>query len=80
MFQFDSLFRTTGGVGGSTVRVSTLADLTSAVADDTPKIVIISGTITGDTVVKIGANKSVLGAAGACKSSSEIIAFHLSSN
>jgi len=56
---------TKGGVGGATVKVSTLADLTTALADDVAKIVIISGTITGDTVVKVGANKSVLGAAGA---------------
>ncbi|KAG8744371.1 hypothetical protein FRC10_010258 [Ceratobasidium sp. 414] len=56
---------TTGGVGGSTVTVSTLAALTSAVADDTAKVVIVSGTITGNTVVKVGSNKSILGKSGA---------------
>ena len=43
---------TTGGSGGTTVTVTTLDDLTSAVAGDDKKIVIISGTITGNTVVK----------------------------
>ncbi|ETW78398.1 polysaccharide lyase family 1 protein [Heterobasidion irregulare TC 32-1] len=56
---------TTGGSGGTTTRVSTLAALTSAVSGNAKKIVIIDGTITGDTVVKIGSNTSVLGAAGA---------------
>ncbi|KAG8782149.1 hypothetical protein FRC12_021175 [Ceratobasidium sp. 428] len=56
---------TTGGVGGATVTVSTLAALTSAVADDTAKIVVVSGTITGNTVVKVGSNKSILGKSGA---------------
>lgn len=48
--------RTTGGSGGATVTVTTLDALTSAVAGDTAAIVLISGTITGDTVVKIGSN------------------------
>jgi pectate lyase len=56
---------TTGGIGGTTVTVSTLAALTSALADDTAKIVLVSGTITGNTVVKVGSNKSVLGKSGA---------------
>lgn len=47
------IFRTTGGKGGSVVTVTTLAALTSAVAGDTPAIVIISGTITGNVVVKV---------------------------
>ncbi|KAG9039081.1 hypothetical protein FRB95_012792 [Tulasnella sp. JGI-2019a] len=56
---------TTGGAGGSTVTVSTLAALTSAVAGDTATIVLVSGTITGDAFVKIGSNKSVIGKTGA---------------
>ncbi|KII96156.1 polysaccharide lyase family 1 protein [Plicaturopsis crispa FD-325 SS-3] len=56
---------TTGGVGGPTTTVTTLDELTAAVAGDDAAIVIIDGTITGDAVVKIGSNKSVLGAAGA---------------
>lgn len=56
---------TTGGAGGSTVTVTTLAALTSAVTGDTAAIVLVSGTITGSAVVKIGSNKSVIGKAGA---------------
>ncbi|KAF8316775.1 pectin lyase-like protein [Clavulina sp. PMI_390] len=39
--------------------------LTSAVSGDSAAIVVISGTITGNTVVKIGSNKTVVGKAGA---------------
>lgn len=56
---------TTGGKGGATVTVSTLDALTSAVAGDTPTIVLVSGTITGNAVVDIGSNKSVIGKTGA---------------
>ncbi|KAG9098789.1 hypothetical protein FS749_002982 [Ceratobasidium sp. UAMH 11750] len=62
---YAALGGTTGGVGGPSVTVSTLAALNSAVADDTPKIVIVSGTITGNTVVKVCSNKSILGKSGA---------------
>ena len=48
------------------MRVSTLDELTAAVEGDDAKIVIIDGTITGDAVVKVGSNTSLLGAAGSC--------------
>jgi pectate lyase len=48
--------------------VTTLDELTAAVEGDDAKIVLIDGTITGDAVVKVGANTSVLGNAGASKS------------
>jgi pectate lyase len=56
---------TTGGSGGTTTTVTSLAALTSAVAGSAKKIVVISGTITGNTVVKVGPNTSVVGKAGA---------------
>jgi pectate lyase len=56
---------TTGGTGGSTVTVSTLADFIAAVAGDKPKVVLVSGTITGKAIVNVGSNKSVLGQPGA---------------
>ncbi|KAB5591890.1 hypothetical protein CTheo_4678 [Ceratobasidium theobromae] len=62
---YAALGGTTGGSSGSTVTVSTLDDLTDALSDDTAKIVLISGTISGNTVVKVGSNKSVLGKSGA---------------
>ncbi|KAJ7247062.1 pectate lyase [Mycena rebaudengoi] len=55
---------TTGGSGGPTTTVSTLAALTSAVAGDAKKIVLVSGTITGNVVVKVGSNTSIIGKTG----------------
>ncbi|KAK0223645.1 pectate lyase [Armillaria fumosa] len=55
---------TIGGAGGTTTTVTTLDALTSAVSGDSAKVVIISGTISGSAVVKVGSNTSVLGAAG----------------
>jgi pectate lyase len=52
---------TTGGAGGSTVTVTTLSALTSAVSGSTARIVKISGTITGSGDVKVGSNKTILG-------------------
>ena len=61
------VFSTSGGSGGSTTTVTTLDELTAAVEGDDAKIVIVSGTITGDDgdVVKVGSNTSVLGESGA---------------
>ncbi|KAL5514772.1 hypothetical protein ACEPAG_2088 [Sanghuangporus baumii] len=56
---------TSGGAGGTVTTVTTLGELTSAVEGNDAKIVIVSGTITGDTVVEVGSNTSVLGASGA---------------
>ncbi|KAI3616896.1 pectate lyase a [Moniliophthora roreri] len=56
--------RTTGGSGGTQTTVSTLDALTSAVSGDAKKIVLISGTITGNTVVKVGPNTTVIGQSG----------------
>ena len=73
---------TTGGAGGTTVTVTSLAALTSSVAGNAKKTVIVSGEpgfskvavrleltdmlgqITGNTVVNVGSNTSVLGKAG----------------
>ncbi|KAJ7165669.1 pectate lyase [Mycena crocata] len=55
---------TTGGSGGTQTTVTTLAALTAAVAGTAKKVVIISGTITGNTVVKVGANTSIIGKTG----------------
>uniref|UniRef100_A0A0W0EU34 pectate lyase n=1 Tax=Moniliophthora roreri TaxID=221103 RepID=A0A0W0EU34_MONRR len=55
---------TTGGSGGTQTTVSTLDALTSAVSGDAKKIVLISGTITGNTVVKVGPNTTVIGQSG----------------
>ncbi|EEB95843.1 hypothetical protein MPER_05125, partial [Moniliophthora perniciosa FA553] len=53
---------TTGGSGGNQTTVTTLEELTAAVEGDATKVVIVNGTITGNTVVKVGPNTSVIGA------------------
>jgi pectate lyase len=50
---------TTGGAGGTMVTVSTLADLNSNAGGTTPRIIQISGTISGS--VTVGSNKTLLG-------------------
>ncbi|KAF8665558.1 hypothetical protein AX16_000017 [Volvariella volvacea WC 439] len=55
---------TTGGSGGPVTTVSTLEALTSAVTGTAKKIVVISGTITGSAVVRVGSNTSVIGLRG----------------
>lgn len=61
---------TTGGKGGTVTTVSTLAQFTAVANnakndDTTARIIVISGTITGDVQVRIGSNKSIIGLPGA---------------
>ena len=61
---------TTGGKGGVTTTVSTLAQFTAVANnakndDTTARIIVISGTITGNVQVRIGSNKSIIGLPGA---------------
>lgn len=57
---------TTGGKGGATTTVSTLAQFTAAVTNDaTARIIVVSGTITGAVQVRVGSNKSIIGKSGA---------------
>ncbi|KAF5371473.1 hypothetical protein D9615_009602 [Tricholomella constricta] len=55
---------TTGGSGGTSTTVTTLAALTAAVAGTAKKVVIVSGTISGNTIVKVGSNTSIIGKQG----------------
>jgi pectate lyase len=63
----NHLFSTTGGGSATPVTVTTLAALKTALASG-GKVVIVSGTITGNEVVKVLSNTSVIGKSGACKS------------
>ena len=58
---------TTGGKGGAEVTVTTLSALKSALADNTPRIVYISGTIrgAGEDPVYVKSNKTIIGRSGA---------------
>jgi pectate lyase len=53
---------TNGGAGGPTVNVNTEAQLISAVTDNNPRIVRITGLITLSQRIRVGSNKSILGA------------------
>jgi pectate lyase len=57
---------TNGGSGGPTVTVSTYAQLAAAVADDAPRIVKVSGTISGSgaAMLDVGSNKTIIGVGG----------------
>jgi pectate lyase len=52
---------TTGGSGGETVKVSTPAELVTAVKGDKPRTIYASGTFNLTGRLKIGSNKSLLG-------------------
>ncbi|CAE6359133.1 unnamed protein product [Rhizoctonia solani] len=56
---------TTAGGFATPVSVATLDALRTAVKGDSPKVVLISGTIRGAETVKVGSNTSVIGKAGA---------------
>jgi pectate lyase len=52
---------TTGGAGGSTVTVTSLAALNSAVSSTAPMIVRVSGNFTCNGDVRVASNKTILG-------------------
>ncbi len=52
---------TNGGAGGPTVTVNNYSALVSAVADHSPRVVQISGSITGSGMVRVGSNKTIIG-------------------
>lgn len=59
--------KTTGGQGGQEVTVTSLAQLKAALADNTPRIIYVSGTIRGrgEAPIYVKSNKSVIGNSGA---------------
>ncbi|THV48554.1 hypothetical protein BGAL_0241g00110 [Botrytis galanthina] len=57
---------TKGGAGGATTTVSTLAQFTAAVTnDEVARVIVVSGTISGDVKVRVGSNKTIVGKKGA---------------
>lgn len=58
---------TTGGAGGATVTVSSLAALKSSLAESGPKIIYVSGTIKGSNseALYVKSDKSIIGKSGA---------------
>lgn len=53
---------TTGGAGGTTTTVSSLAALQTAATSSGKKVIVVKGTITGNTVIKVAADKTIVGA------------------
>lgn len=53
---------TKGGAGGSTTTVSSLAALQTAATSSGAKVIVVKGTITGNTVIKVASDKTILGA------------------
>ncbi|KAL0953619.1 hypothetical protein HGRIS_004826 [Hohenbuehelia grisea] len=58
---YAQLAGTSGGSGASVTTVTTLSALKTAVTGDAKKVVRISGTISGNEVVKVGANTTIVG-------------------
>lgn len=59
----DGLKTTTGGAGGEVVLVTTLSEFTAVSSDDTPRIIVVDGLIEcGDSAIRIGSNKTIVGA------------------
>ena len=52
---------TTGGAGGPTVTVTTLAALIAEAAKTGPEIIKVNGLLSGSGVVKVGSDKSIVG-------------------
>src|SRR5207302_8786711 len=52
---------TTGGCGGPTVTVTSLAQLETEAARSTPEIIMVNGLFTGSGEVTVKANKSIIG-------------------
>ncbi|WP_235005318.1 pectate lyase family protein [Pedobacter nyackensis] len=55
---------TTGGKGGSTVTVTSLSALKTAISGSTASIVQVSGRITGTGYLMVGSNKTIIGLSG----------------
>ncbi|KAF6824559.1 pectate lyase [Colletotrichum musicola] len=55
---------TSGGAGGATTTVSTLPQLTAAASSKDKTVIVVKGAITGDVKVRVGSNKSIIGASG----------------
>ncbi|KAF4978318.1 hypothetical protein FZEAL_5291 [Fusarium zealandicum] len=56
---------TTGGNGGSVTTVSSLAQFSAAAEADGKKVIYVKGTISGAAKVRVGSDKTIVGATGA---------------
>ncbi|KAJ4266344.1 hypothetical protein NW762_004328 [Fusarium torreyae] len=56
---------TTGGAGGATVTVSSLAEFSKAAESEEKQVIYVKGTIKGNNKIRVGSDKTIVGAAGA---------------
>jgi pectate lyase len=57
---------TKGGAGGATTTVSSLAQLSAAASGTASAVIVVKGAISGAAQVRVGSNKSIIGASGSC--------------
>lgn len=55
---------TTGGAGGNTVTVTTVDELEAAASADGAAIIIVDGQLTGNTKIRVAADKTIVGTLG----------------
>ncbi|CAM1506461.1 Fc.00g061020.m01.CDS01 [Cosmosporella sp. VM-42] len=55
---------TTGGAGGTTTTVSSLSAFSSAAEADDPYVIVVKGAISGDVRIRVGSDKTIVGAKG----------------
>ena len=60
---------TTGGAGGTTVTVTSVDELASAVEGDDAKIVQISSALTGAQKIEVGSNTTIIGTSSSASTS-----------
>lgn len=58
---------TTGGASGETVTVSDLASLQEAAESEGALTIIVSGSITGNTKIRVESDKTIFGESGSCE-------------
>lgn len=57
----NPLGATTGGEGGSTITVNNIKDLTTAISDNKPRVILVDGSFNLTSRLKLGSNKSLIG-------------------
>ncbi|KAI8623316.1 pectin lyase fold/virulence factor [Xylariaceae sp. FL1651] len=57
----NPLGATTGGEGGDTVTINNVKDLTAAISDNKPRVILVDGSFNLTSRLKLGSNKSLIG-------------------
>ena len=70
--------KTTGGLGGKTVTVTSLSALKSAAGSTSPTIIIVKGTITGSEGITVRSNKTFIGESGATLDGPGLLMYNVS--